>query len=295
MAFFRKPRGTDQIEVVGVQKTLLGDVYHALIRATWGESLLVVTVVYALVNLVFALAYEMSGGIANARSFLDLFFFSVETSGTIGYGDMHPVTNAAHTIVTIESLVSILLVALTTGLVFAKFSIPQARMKFATNPVIAPYDRVPTLQFRLGNQRDTRLLEATVRVVILKTERTAEGVVMYRMYDLKLARDRSPAMTRSWTVLHHMDASSPIFGATPESLARDEVEFILSVVGTDEVSAQPQHAQFQYTHADVRWGVRHADILSELPDGRLRADMRRFDELVTTKATEDFPYGEKAG
>src|SRR5579862_4072096 len=201
MAFFRKPRGTDQIEVVGVQHTLLGDFYHALLRATWGESLLIVTFVYALVNLTFALAYQLSGGIANAHSFLELFFFSVETSGTIGYGDLHPVTTAAHTIVTIESLVSILLVAVTTGLVFAKFSIPRARMKFATHPVVSPYDRVPTLQFRLGNQRDTRLIEATVRAVILKTETTAEGVTMYRMYDLKLARDRSPAMTRSWTVL----------------------------------------------------------------------------------------------
>jgi inward rectifier potassium channel len=293
MALFRKPRAQDAIEVVGVRRALLGDVYHALIRASWSLSLLIVTVAYALVNLLFAVGYRCTGGIANAHSFLDLFFFSVETSGTIGYGEMHPVTTAAHTVVTLESLVSIVLVALTTGLVFAKFSIPRARMQFASHPVVAPYDGVPTLQFRLGNQRDTRLIEAIVRVVMLRTERTAEGVTMYRMHDLKLVRDRSPAMRRSWTVLHHLDAASPMYGATPESLARDEVEFVMTVIGTDEVSAQAQHAQHQYTHADVRWGVRHADILTELSDGRLRADMTRFNELVPTKATSQFEYGDK--
>jgi inward rectifier potassium channel len=183
------------------------------------------------------------------------------------------------------------MVAMITGLVFARFSMPRARVRFADHPVIAPYDGVPTLMFRVGNQRDSRLIEAVLRVVEMRTERTREGVTMYRMYDLKLERDRSPALARSWTVLHHITPESPLYGSTPESLASDEAEFILTLTGLDEVSAQSLHAQTRYVHEQVRWGMRHADMLSERPDGRLRLDMAQFHVLEPTAPTDTFPYG----
>lgn len=105
-----------------------------------------------------------------------------------------------------------------------------------------------------------------MRVVLVRTERTAEGVVYYRMRDLRLEHDRSPALARPWTVIHPIDPSSPLHGATPETLARDEVEFILTVVGIDETSAQNLHARQTYHHDQVRWGARHADMLPERPD-----------------------------
>jgi inward rectifier potassium channel len=183
-----------------------------------------------------------------------------------------------------------LLVALTTGLVFATFSVPRARMRFARHPVITLFDGVPALMFRLGNDRASNLLEARVRVVVIRTTRTLEGVLMYRMHDLRLERDRSPALTRSWTVIHRILPDSPLYGATPETVVRDEIEFILTVTGTDDISAQPMHARHQYEAASLRWGMRHADILSELPDGRLRADLGQFDQLLESQPTEEFPY-----
>jgi len=182
--------------------------------------------------------------------------------------------------------------AVTTGLVFSKFSIPRARVQFAAHPVIAPYDGVPTLQFRIGNERDSRLLEAIVRVVLIRTERTREGVTVYRMYDVRLERERSPFLSRSWTVLHHIGKTSPLWKSTPQSLERDEVEFILTLTGIDETSAQSLHAQARFLARDVRRGARHADMLSERPDGGLRLDMSRFHHLTPTKPTEEFPYGD---
>jgi inward rectifier potassium channel len=213
-----------------------------------------------------------------------VFFFAVETSATIGYGAMHPTTTAAHTIATVEAMSSVLLVAITTGVMFAKFSIPRARVRFASHPVISDYDGVPTLMFRIGNERSSRMVEAVVRVVCIRTERTREGVTMYRMYDVKLERDRSPALARSWMVLHKLVDGSPLHGATPESLARDEVEIIMTLQGTDEVSTQGHQAQHQWVAADIKWGVRYADMLSERPDGGLRLDMARFDDVVPVMA-----------
>ena len=247
---------------------------------------------FLLLNLLFAVGYLAVGGVEGARpgSLADHFVFSVQTMGPIGYGVMHPLSTAAETLVTCEVIVGLSLVALASGILFAKFSVPRARMQFAACATIAPFDGVPTLMLRVGNERASQVIEATVRVVLLRTERTSEGVTYYRMRDLRLERDRSPALARSWTIMHPIDAASPLHGATPESLARDEVELILTIVGLDETSAQNLHARHTWGHAEICWGARHADMLSELPDGRLQLDMGAFHHVVPTAPTAGFPY-----
>ena len=254
--------------------------------------MLALSAVFLLLNLAFAFAYAAVGGIAGAEpgSIADHFFFSVQTMGTIGYGVMHPLSAGAEALVTAEVIVGVSLVALASGMLFSKFSVPRARMQFAEWGTIAPFDGVPTLMFRLGNERASQVIEATVRVVMVRTEHTLEGVTFYRMRDLRLERDRSPVLARSWTVMHTIDEASPLSGATPESLARDEVEFTLTVVGLDETSAQNLHARHTYDHTQIRWGARHADMLSERPDGTIQLDMREFHRVVPTVATPGFPY-----
>jgi inward rectifier potassium channel len=281
-----------QVVVVGARRTPFGDLYHRLLRAPWWLDLVGLSVLFLLLNLIFAFAYAWVGGIAGAEpgSLADHFFFSVQTMGTIGYGVMHPLSAGAEALVTMEVIVGVSLVALASGMLFSKFSVPRARMQFAEWATIAPFDGVPTLMFRVGNERASQIIEATVRVVVVRTEHTAEGVLFYRMRDLCLERERSPALARSWTVMHPIDASSPLRGDTPETLARDEAEFILTVVGIDEDSAQNLHARHTYDHDRIRWGARHADMLSELPDGRLQLDMDEFHRVVPTVPTLAFPY-----
>jgi inward rectifier potassium channel len=291
-SWWRSEVSPEEIEVVGADTEWLRDLYHLLLRAPWWVDLVALSAAFLGANFLFACAFAVVGGVAGAKSFGDLFFFSVQTMGTIGYGAMYPQSFGAEMVVTIAALTQIFLLAVTTGLVFAKFSIPRARVRFADHPVIAPYDGVPTLQFRIGNQRDSRMLEAVVRVVVMRTERTREGVTMYRMHDIALERERSPALSRSWTVLHKIVPGSVLHGATPESAERDEIELWITLTGVDETSAQALHAQRRYLAREVRWGARHADLLSELADGRLRLDMARFDELVATRRSVDFPYGD---
>ena len=290
--FFRRKPDPTEIVVVGAPRTPLSDLYHNLLRAPWWIDLLCLSALFLLLNLLFAFGYVAVGGIAGARpgSLADAFFFSVQTMGTIGYGVMYPLEAPAEVLVTLEVIVGVSLVALASGMLFSKFSIPISRMQFAEWVTITPVDGVPMLMFRIGNERASQVIEAQVRVVMIRTEHTAEGVLYYRMRDLKLERDRSPALSRSWTVLHRIDESSPLHGATPETLQRDEVELMLTVVGIDETSAQNLHARHTYLDKHVRWGARHADMLSELPDGRLQLDMREFHRIVPTRPTATFPY-----
>jgi len=290
----RPPAGARsyQIRVVGIKRQWFGDFYHGALRLPWWAAILAIGGVFLTLNAVFALVYVLTGGIAHARpgSFADAFFFSVQTMATIGYGAMYPDTLLVNVLVVLEAVIGLIVAALATGLVFAKFSQPVGRVAFTNRAVIGPLDGVPNLMIRLGNQRGNLIVEAQVRLVLVRTTVSAEGVKLYRMVDLALVRERSPAMQRSWTVLHLIDRDSPLHGATPESLARDEAEVMVTVTGVDDVSLQLVHARHTYEHQDIVFGARHADILSELPDGDLVLDLQRFHELQPTEPTETFPY-----
>ena len=270
------------IDVVNAPTDLLGDLYHVLLRAHWWVTMLAIAAMVLAVNVVFALVYLFTGGIANARSgsFADAFFFSVQTVGTIGYGAMYPTTRAANLAVTVESIVAIAVAAVATGLIFAKFSVPQARLEFAKNAVIYLNDGVPTLAIRLANTRGNFIVQAEVRLTMTRAEVTKEGVAFYRMYDLKLLRGWSPALGRSWQVMHPIDPSSPLHGATEASIKTQDVEVMISLAGLDENSSQTIHGTWRYLPEDLKFGFRYADMLSPKPDGRLQLDFAKLHDLT---------------
>jgi inward rectifier potassium channel len=280
------------IVVVGAVSHPLRDAYHSLLRMRWGGVLLTIACLFLATNAVFAVLYMLSGGISGARegSLRDAFFFSVQTIGTVGYGAMYPTSTAANLLVTAESIVGVILTALATGIVFARFSQTSSRLAFTSKACIAPMDGVPTMMLRVGNDAQSMIFEAMIRVVVTRTVVTKEGVTFYRMVDLPLTRERSLVLSRSWTVMHVIDEKSPLFGMTPDACSREELEITASVVGTDDTSLQPVHARRRYETSDIVWGARPADVLSELPDGRIALDVRKFDLIVPTQPTETFPY-----
>jgi inward rectifier potassium channel len=291
-----KPREVAEIRVVGAPREPWRDVYHWAMRLPWLGTLAFIIFVFLSLNALFGLAFTLTGGIAGARpgNFLDAFFFSVQTMGTIGYGAMYPKSMACQTVMVTETVVGIVTTALATGLVFAKFSRSTARIAFTKHATISLMNNVPTLAFRVGNERGNLIVEAQVKVTFTRTEKTDEGMTFYRLTDLLLSRDRSSAMSRTWTILHPIVPPSPLAGMTPATFITDEVELMVSVVGTDDTSLQPVHARHTYYYDEIIWGARPADVLSEAADGHLELDVRKFNEIVKTPETEAFPYSWKA-
>ena len=288
-----KAPGADyEIRIVGDRRAPLRDFYHALLRRPWRHTIAAISAVFLTANALFALGYMATGGVAHAgsRSFADAFFFSVQTMGTIGYGSMYPDSGAANVLVVAESITSLTLTALATGLMFAKFSRSTARVVFTREAVISPIDGVPTLMMRLSNQRGNRIVDAQIRAVMVRKEVSAEGNTFYRMLDLHLTREHALSLSRSWSVMHPIDAQSPLHGKTPEDLANDETELSLMVVGLDETSMQPIHASHQYFTRQILWGARHADILSEAENGDLVLDLNKFHDTEPTAPSPQFPY-----
>jgi inward rectifier potassium channel len=267
---------------VGGSRHPLSDLYYDLMRRKWRWLVAFLASTYVLVNLAFASLYRLDpfgfGGIEELH-FAEAFYFSVQTFATIGYGAIAPKSLYTNVLVTIEALFGIMYTAVATGLVFAKFSRPSARVSFSRHMVINHRNGVPMLQFRMANARGNDLVEATVHVGVLKTETTAEGHSMRRVHELRLERASSPLFAMSWLVLHPIDDTSPLYGETAESLAADEVLFIVTLVGIDGTFAQNVHARHIYEFHDIRWDHRFVDIIAPHAPGVFRMDLDKLHDV----------------
>lgn len=262
------------------------DPYHLLLTVPWLGFLSLMAAGYVAINFCFALAFLAGGDcIANATpgSFGDAFFFSVQTLGAIGYGVMAPTTTYANTLVAIEGLISILSIALMTGLAFARFAQPTARVLFSRVAVITRHNGVPTLIFRAANQRQNQILEAQARVYFMRDEISAEGEFMRRIYDLKLARDVMPAFLLPWTVMHPIDEHSPLYGLTPELLIKTQAILAVSLTGIDETVAQSLYARHSYTAQELLWNHRFIDLMHEAPNGDRYIDYNHFHDVTAAE------------
>ncbi len=275
--------GKFEIIGLGAWYSYWRDPYHLLLTIPWWGFLLLMVFSYLGLNGLFALAYLAGGDcIANAKpgSFWDAFFFSVQTLATIGYGAMAPITTYANIIVAIEALVSILGIALMTGLAFARFSQPTAKVIFSSVAVITPYQGIPTLMFRTANQRQNQILEAKLRVYFMRDEISAEGDFMRRLYELKLLRHRTPAFILTWTAMHPIDETSPLYGQTWSSLGRLKGMIIVSLTGIDETVAQAIHARQVYGANEILWQKQFVDIVSHTREGHRYIDFAHFHDVI---------------
>lgn len=266
----------------GLQGNRIHDIYHFLVRAKWPLVLLCVAVAFVATNVLFALGYVMVGGVENARpgSFVDAFFFSVQTLSTIGYGEMVPHSAAANSMMTVQALTGGFGLALMTGLVFAKFSLPTSRVKFSQVAVICDYRGRRCLMFRMANERDDRIVQPQLQVVLLRSQPEQSGGFFIQVHDLALVRDHHAFLSLTWSVMHPIDELSPLWDATPDSLAHERAVVIVSMVGLDEGLSQTVFAHHSYHPQDIRWDSRFVDVIRPSDEGGWVVDYTLFDEVV---------------
>jgi inward rectifier potassium channel len=271
--------GDREIIAEGLQLNFWADISHRCMTASWPSFILGAVLVFLTFNAIFAIFYWLGDQpIANVPdgAYIDYFYFSIETLSTAGYGDMHPQTHYGHLIATIELFTGIFSMSLMTGLIFARFSRPNARLLFARNPVVSTHEGLPTLMIRFANERSNIIGNATARLWLLKDELSLEGRKLRRFFELPLVRSEHPALALSWTLFHVLDETSPLYGMTADDLLAAKVSLLVVVSGYDIVAAQTVHARQSYEHSDILFGYRYADILDTSDEGRLRIDYGRF-------------------
>ena len=179
--------GSFNVERKGLNFLSSLSIYHFLLDISWIKFFSFAALGYIFMNIFFATIYVLIGnnailghGTLNFwEQFTDAFFFSVQTSSTIGFGHLTPGNFLSDLVVSVESFVGILGVAVITGLLFARFSKPSAKIIFSENAIIAPYKDGKAFMFRIVNARKNQLFELDGEVNLIlqksingKTERT---------------------------------------------------------------------------------------------------------------------------
>jgi inward rectifier potassium channel len=238
--------------------------YHWLLQITWPRFFALVVATYLALNILFALGFLLTGpgaltGAAPGGEFWRAFFFSVETLGTIGYGNIAPLSVAAHVLMTIEAVTGLLGIALITGILFARFSRPIPRIAFSDRALVAPYKGGRALMFRIANERSSQLVDVEARVVLALFDRV-DGHVTRRFSVLSLERNRVALFPLSWTIVHPIEEGSPLSGLTDANLAERGAEFLILLTASDETFMQTVHARSSYRYDEIVWGARFSDI-----------------------------------
>jgi inward rectifier potassium channel len=261
--------------------------YHFLLTLSWPRFLAAVTGLYVVINALFAVAYLACGdqalsGMASEgwpHRFSSAFFFSVDTLATIGYGNIVPMTLAANLLVTFEALIGLLGFALITGIFFARFSRPTVQIVFSKSAIIAPYRDRTAFMFRIVNQRTNEIVELAAKVMLTKRRDGATGGER-DYFPLKLERERVVFFPLSWTVVHPIDETSPLWGLGPDDLVRADAEFLILLNGFDETFSQNVHTRSSYLAEEVVWGARYRNMFRPpRPDGKVTVDIRKLDEI----------------
>lgn len=279
--------GTFNVQKKGISQFSTRNLYHFLLTMSWSEFLGLVLLLYFLSNVAFGLIYSLLGeesivdtsSIPISNIFLRGFFFSVQTFATIGYGTIHPVGLIPNLLVTIESYYSLLANALITGLVFARFSRPTAKIIFSEKSVIAPYKKINGFMFRLVNSRKNQLIEVTAQVLFTRfVEKNGETT---RLFDLlTLERERVSFLPLAWTIVHPIDEKSPMFGLTEKDFERTDAEIIVVLSAMDETFAQMVHARSSYKLKEIKFGYKFANLYNEIENGEpISIDIRKLSEI----------------
>ena len=245
------------------------DLYHRLIKASWLNLFFWYVVLYLTINILFALLYLIVPGCISSGTsdFKTAFFFSIQTFSTVGYGTISPLNLYGNIIVVIEIMTGVISVALTTGLVFAKFSKPEAKLIFSKNLLLTNFDGQKVLMFRVANARTNNIISANIELHYIYPTVTAEGIRLVRFAPLKLIKSYSPVFSLSWSVFHPIDQDSPFFNKTADEIKELPYEFFVILQGIDGTLSQTIHDMHPYQIKDVLINHHFVDILKRKDDG----------------------------
>ncbi|MEK7431578.1 MAG: ion channel [Cyanobacteriota bacterium] len=274
--------GRPNFKVVGLKKEVFSDLFHFFITKSWFQFISILFLIYITANLIFGCFYFLLGGIDHAEKFLDYFFFSIQTMGTIGYGYMYPNTDNIITnfVVSVETYVGILFTAFVTGLFYSKFSLPTSNVMYTKKMVVNLDNDVLKLKFKISNKRNSNIINADLKVSMLKLVINPDGTRLKKIFDMKLLRHEIPTFVLTFTAEHVIDEFSPFYGETHQSLLEKEALVSIIITGVDEVTSQTIHSKYYYAFDDIMWNAKFADVIFKDEFGQSYLDYRNFDKII---------------
>jgi inward rectifier potassium channel len=277
--------GSFNVDRVGDPRFRPYEVYHELITMKWSKFIGLILIGYFVANMFFAFLYYiigtehlsgMEGVLSESDKFLECFFFSSQTLTTLGYGRLAPVGALASSIAAIESMIGLLGFALATGILYGRFSKPQAKLLFSRCAVVAPYRDGHGLMFRLANQRRNQLIEVEIDVTLTYLEK---GATARSFSTIKLERKKINLFPLSWTIVHPIDEESPFYGITKEELLEMKAEIIVLLKAFDDTFSQTVYNRSSYRSDEIEWGRKFLPMFFVGDNGHTKLDLRLIDAM----------------
>lgn len=279
---FLNAEGAPTVKRIGAPRDWARDLYHLLLSLHWGQIALLLGTLYCGLSLIFAILYMAGGDCVNGARpgrLLDYFFFSIQTLATIGYGVMHPIGDYANLLVSFEAFCGLLAFSLMTGLLFAKFSIPNARVLFSERAVLGRREGKPALMFRMANARGNQILEARISLTLNRGEPVEGDPHFRRFHRLPLLVSESPLFVLSFIATHIIDENSPLHGISLPEMQSAGYNFTITLIGLDGQVSQTVHARRNYSAEAIVADARFADTLFRQEDGSFVLDYSNFHQV----------------
>ena len=258
----------------------------AIVNMSWLGFTALVIVLYVAINWAFALAYYSmpaeaiagSAAATDAGRLMNDFFFSGHTLTTVGYGNLYPTGFEANVVATLEALVGLLSFSVITGMLVARVSRPSARIGYSENALVAPYQEGMALMFRIANERSNSLVELDVKLMLMSVTGMKGGTPERKFDYLTLERDNVLLFPLTWTIVHPIDATSPLAGKTAQDLADMQAEFIVFIRAFDETFSQTVRSRFSYRADEVVWGAKFLPAFRVEESGGLLLEVDKIGE-----------------
>lgn len=285
------PDGTANIRRIGEPRFQIINIYHSLITMSWRKFNFMVLTTYLIVNFLFACIYyfiipdgELGGMIAQneVQKFMEEFFFSAQTLSTVGYGRLNPVGTEMSIVAAVESMIGLMGFALATGLLYGRFSRPNAKLLFSDNALIAPFKEGQAFMVRFANARRNPLIELEANIIFSYNE-TVNGRLTRQFQTLKLELSRITYLVLSWTIVHPIDEESPLYNLTAEDLQTLDAEFFVNIKAIDDTYAQQVHTRTSYKWNKVVWNSKFISAIGVDDEGVSTIDMQKLSSFETLK------------
>ena len=275
--------GSPNVRRVGLPFFNTLNSYQTLITMSWTRFWVMVVIAYLVINIGFAFIYMMFGpqgldgttGNSLFDHFMDSFFFSAQTISTVGYGHISPRGIGSNSVAAFESMIGLLAFALAAGLLYGRFSRPYAKIAYSENMLVSPYLDGQGLMFRLANLRKNLLIDLEVEVIYSYND-NVNGKEMRKFFPLKLERTRVSVSTLNWTVVHPIDADSPLHDVKKEDLLKSEAGFAVLLKAFDDSFAQTVHSRTSYQADELVWGAKFVPAFDRDKDGRIMLDLSKI-------------------
>uniref|UniRef100_S4RAK2 Si:ch211-113j13.2 n=1 Tax=Petromyzon marinus TaxID=7757 RepID=S4RAK2_PETMA len=277
----------------------LSDMFTTIVDLKYRWFLAIFTLCYLLTWLLFGLVYLLMALIRgdldpqeghqacfdNVDGFLGALLFSVETQRTIGYADgQEPGRPTDHRVLIAPNSDSAFRAAPLCGATACqryKKYIKQKNSHLIFSFHLSRHFNCPVISIALPIHHINRLIIPHINRLIISSRGRQEGEFLpLEQSDINLGSETgrdSLFLVEPLLIYHVIDASSPFWEFSAESLQHEEFEIVVILQGTIEATGVwTCQALTSYTNDEILWGHRFEPVMS-LVKGAFKVDYSCFE------------------